>query len=277
MDVLTKVIAFFVKNTTYKKEEIVLVKEIHWGFSNCTFLVKLKNKQCFQVRFPFQDNRIDRLQEKKLAYVCQPDLFLYFDQAGNFIKKWIQGVHPAFKQQKDVQIKALAQAIKAFHAKKISNVTLKAHDYFAYHQHQHYFSQADMMLYRHIVKKLNQTVQCPSHNDLNPKNMIYLKKKQKMVLIDYEWCRYNNQYWDLASFWLSVGFQKGILARLFAHFPHLNQQLLKECVFVVLVFARLWCYNMPKTLKLQKYSKMIEFLWKKWSFYEVQKELNCLP
>ena len=84
-------ILFFIKNTSYERKDIKSVKEIHHGFTNKSFFLITIDNLKWQIRFSGLNEVVDRKNELEILKIIKDENVIYYDEIGNFIKKWING------------------------------------------------------------------------------------------------------------------------------------------------------------------------------------------
>lgn len=258
MDNKQKAIDLFTKHTNFKIDDIIKIKPVHKGYTNISFLFLLKNKKRYQVRLGLNNEIVNRSNELKMMKYLPYKYFLYMDENGNAIKEWITGFNPKFIFKKKKLITLLCSEIEKFHNTEYDANGLLVHDYFEYakpeqiNKYQDYFNK-----YKSIIEKMSKCKNVLSHNDINPWNMIYSRKLKQIILIDFEWSRINNEYFDVANFFretnLSFKWLKFMASKL-----NLDYQTLKEMVFACCFFAYMWTFNVEQTKKLLNYRKTVE-------------------
>lgn len=248
----------FLKYTNFTNDDILDIKQIHCGFTNISFVIKLKNKKKYQVRIGQNNKIVNRDNEIKVLKLIPDIKFLYIDKKGNAIKEWIEGVNPNFDFNTLNKLKLLILEIKKIQNINIGNINILEHNYYdilskdLYDKYKIWYDK-----YIEIIDKYKNLKKVFSHNDLNPKNMIYNRKNKKIILIDYEWARINNQYWDIANFFKETNLRVKYLKKICKIFDELDFNILKDFVFISSFYALAWTYQVNQTEKIFKYRKKI--------------------
>lgn len=256
MDDKKQAINLFVSKTQYQESDIKKTKEIHLGYTNKSFLFILKNKEKYQVRLGKNNDIVDRDIENKISSILYKNFFIYLDENGNAIKRWIEGYNPKFIINKKKMLTKLVRSIYKLHSLDKSTLNIKVQDYYEYTNQSiktNYWEWFN--LYSSILDKHKDLELVFSHNDINPLNMIYEKHSKEIILIDYEWARLNNRYWDLANFFRETNLKIKWLKYMTSIYPHLSYETLLEFCFVCTFFAHQWSFKMNQTRKLRKYQR----------------------
>ncbi|MDE5553413.1 MAG: phosphotransferase [Malacoplasma sp.] len=188
------------KSKQYKEEDILDIQQIHHGFTNKSFLFITKDQNKFQVRLGGSNDVVNRNNEAQIIKALNDGFYLFLDKDGNAIKKWIEGDKPNFQSfNKKKLLKLLVNEIKRVHAIDISKSSIIKHDYFVFWKKAK-LEEKHAKKYQELYEKYKDLPLVLSHNDINPNNMIYNKSQKRIYLIDFEWGRINNAYWDYANF-----------------------------------------------------------------------------
>lgn len=256
--ILNLAIEIFVNNTKYLKQDIIKIKKLHKGYTNISFLFKTKDKNKFQVRLGHNNDIVDRKNELEIIKLLPYDYYCYIDEKGNAIKKWVDGKNPKLFINKKKVIDALLLEIIKIHSIDITNSNILVHDYeefiddFILQNYKIYINK-----YREILKKYNLEKLFFSHNDINVCNFLYNKKNSSVTLIDFEWSRINNQYWDYANFYRETNLKKKWLVYI-SKKTNLDFNVLFNYVFISMFYALMWTYKVDQTKKIIKYRKKVK-------------------
>ncbi len=136
------------------------------GFSNTNYILKTTKKN--YIIKVFGAHCIDRNMEFNIAFEAYKKGIgskpIYYDESF-MICEFIEGVHKT--KLKKLDIKNIALLLKRLHGIKIN---------------------------KRVFNRKKDHVLC--HHDLNPKNFIF---SDSIKLIDWEYARYNDPYFDLAT------------------------------------------------------------------------------
>lgn len=259
-----KAVDFFIKNTNIKLEQIHQVKKIHHGFTNLSYVFVLKNKDKYQVRLAQNNDIVNRKNEYNFIKAIGEKSYIYIDDEGNAIKKWIMGKPPKFIFNKKLLLKLLMLEIKKIHEISVENNDILKHDYFVFFEKTKFINEIDKEIYLKLVDKYKTLKLTLSHNDINPNNIIYNSKNKKLFLIDFEWGRINNEYWDLANFFRETNLSLKWLEYMLSFFDGLKKDILLDFIYISLNYAYQWTQAMPESKKILKYQ---QFVFKKLNFY----------
>lgn len=255
---IKKAIDLFLSNTDYKKDDISKIKQIHHGFTNISFLFKTKDKQKYQVRIGGSNDIVNRKNEFNILSLIKDKNYLFIDKDGNAIKKWISGFTPKFIFNKKRLLKLLTLEIMKLHNINIEKSNVIKHDYFSFFNQTFFFDEYDKKMYLKLVEKYKNLDLVLSHNDINPKNMIYDPKTKKITLIDFEWGRLNNMYWDIANFFRETNLNIKWLDYIISFYENIDKETMYVFLYLCTNFAYQWTFGMNETKKILNYRKKIE-------------------
>ncbi len=273
-----KATSLICKHLNIDKKEIKSITLQTQGWTNKTFLFKLKNNKKYIVRIAISDKLLDRNNEMSVLKLLANNseyAFLFIDeQTGNFIRKYIEGkIVPKHIIKNSNFLKLLASKLKQIHSIKIpENCKIKEHDN---HQYDKYITQIDLKyqkMYNAILEKNKHLKKCLCHHDLTPWNIIYDKRKNSLSLIDFEWSRISSYYFDLANFIREANIHNTKYEKIFldAYNKEIDIKIIREYLYITSFFSYLWTYSMKaykhilayraKTLKFIKrfYQEIIE-------------------
>ncbi len=261
MDNKVTAISLFVNHTNYIAEDILDINQIHNGFTNISFLIITKNKQKFQIRIGGSNHVVNRKNEERVLKAIHNDTFIYYDNKnGNAIKKWIDGVNPKFEELDDVFLESLALAIRNLHNTNIKDTNIIMHDPFCF-INKAVMGNNHVTTYRKLLDKYSYLPLVLSHNDINTRNLIY--NNNKVFLIDFEWSRINNEYWDLANFIREEKLPMDKIIKLYKYYGGIELPILKDFIYLTTNFAVQWTYCMTETPKIldyrQKQLKLLDY------------------
>jgi thiamine kinase-like enzyme len=111
--------------------------------------------------------------------------------------------------------------------------------------------------YVRLIKEYLKMPLVLSHNDLSADNLIYTSNN-KVIFIDYEWARLNNEYWDIANFIREVDLPLPQIKLLCKLMKITNIKKLLTFVYLTANYAYQWTFNMPLTNKIKAY-RIISF------------------
>lgn len=254
-----------IKCNKYSKEDILDIQQIHHGFTNKSFLFTTKDNCKFQVRLGGSNDVVDRRNEALIIKLVDNGNYIHLDQYGNAVKKWIDGEKPSFSGfNKKKLLKLLSDEIKKMHEIDIKNSNIIRHDYFAF-WNKAILEPKHADKYKQLFEKYKNLPLVLSHNDINPNNMLYNKDEDKIYLIDFEWGRINNAYWDYANFFRESNLKLKYFDYMISFDKSLDLKTAREFIYICTNFALQWTYGMQETPKILEYRKlMLEHLEKFW-------------
>lgn len=190
--------AFFTKETLVSLE--VLENQ---GFSNTNYLLWGKNKYLIRVFGKSSLNRRDEFKIGEKAFIKgigQKPLLL--DSANNFmVIRFAKGTHCITPSKR--QLQQLARTLRTLHG--IEHYQ-KSYDIARAHRVslEESFYNKEILLFKKLEHHRHEPVLC--HHDLNPNNILF--HGHYVWLIDWEYARVNDRYFDLASVIVEFGLGK---------------------------------------------------------------------
>ncbi|QMT98678.1 phosphotransferase [Mycoplasma tullyi] len=245
---------FFIKHTDYSANQVIRIEPIHNGFTNQSYLVETNDKKKYQVRFALNNELVSRTNEYQVITLLKNDLFIYFDQStGDCIKKWIEGHEVDYFDK--TRLENLAKAIKKIHQTDLGNSSILPIDYYTGIENAK-LATRHKKLYVYLINKHKDLEKHLTHSDLNAHNML-VDEHNQIHLIDFEWSRINNAYFDLANMAReSLNLDQAYY--LVECYGGLDLEIFNEFLIVSCIFALIWTYNMTPTDKILSYRKSVE-------------------
>ncbi len=240
-----------------KNGEIVSIRSIHNGYTNFSYVVTFENGKKYQVRLPHCGDLINRSNEYQVLSLLGNQDFIYFDiKSGVGVKEWIDGKPPRIPYfWKWKYVDNLFAQIKKIHETKVPfDVKLKKLNFDLYNENLYRLKLAYQTKFLSIIETYKGDETVLSHTDINAGNLI-LDKKEKLHIIDYEWCGLASDYWDYANFIREsriTWYQKIDWNKYINNF---DMNKLKDYIFASSVFAYLWTWLMPQTKRIIKYRR----------------------
>ncbi|MGL5640129.1 MAG: phosphotransferase [Mycoplasmoidaceae bacterium] len=245
---------FFIKNTNYKKDDIKSIKEIHHGFTNKSFFLITTDNLKWQIRFSGLNEVVDRKNEIKILKAIKDENIIYYDETGNFIKKWIDGKTLSLVFNKKKKIKLICKKINELHSTVIlENNEILVHDYFAYIDKTKNFDKQIKDKYISLVNKYSNQKKVLSHNDLSKKNILF--NGSEIIFIDFEWSRMNDNYFDVANFIRENNISNKWIKFIQENIEDIDLNILKDFIFITTCFAFQWTFVARQDKKTIKYRK----------------------
>lgn len=247
-------ILFFIKNTSYERKDIKSVKEIHHGFTNKSFFLITIDNLKWQIRFAGLNEVVDRKNELEILKIIKDENVIYYDEIGNFIKKWINGRTLSLIFNKKNKLKLLCDKINNIHSISISeNSKILVHDYFSYINNVENLDKKINDTYISLVNKYSYLPKVLSHNDLSSKNILFNGKE--IIFIDFEWSRINDAYFDSANFIRENNISKKWITFIQKNLININAEILRDFIFITTCFAYQWTFVAKQDDKTIKYRK----------------------
>lgn len=245
---------FFIKHTNYSPNQVSRIEPIHNGFTNLSYLIETSDQQKYQVRFALNNELVNRVNEYQVITLLKNDLFIYFDQAtGDCIKKWIVGHEVDYFDQ--TRLENLAKGIKKIHQVPLGNCSILPIDYYKGIENAK-LATRHKRLYLSLINKYRDLPKHLTHSDLNAHNIL-VDEYNQIHLIDFEWSRINNAYFDLANMAReSLSLEQAYY--LVDCYGGLDLKIFNEFLIISCLFALIWTYNMQQTDKIIAYRKDVE-------------------
>ncbi|MDQ0513921.1 thiamine kinase-like enzyme [Mycoplasmoides fastidiosum] len=276
---MTEIQSFFIKHCKpkYKVEDIVECEKISLGYSNETYRIKTKNNKQYQVRFGMNNDIIFRDNERAILKLINDQTYVYYDlKTGNSIRHWFVGRNPVVTDI-DIQfLKKLVDIIEQLHKTDLNHPAAKKvrkHNNLCFEQYvDERLASEHWQKYLELTHTYKDLPKCLSHNDISLLNLIYNDQTQELELIDYEWGRINNYYWDYANFIREARLDLE-LAQWLAKLAKLEWEILADHIFLTTCFAVQWALSMPYDPGIEAYmhrtNELLSFYYQK--FYNVKK------
>ncbi|MDE6894529.1 MAG: hypothetical protein K2J02_04085, partial [Malacoplasma sp.] len=91
---------------------------------------------------------------------------------------------------------------------------------------------------------------------IRPSNILI--NKNKISVIDFEWCTLNNRYWDFANIVRELDYPLSETEIIFKkYFKNLDFNIFKEILFAATCFGIQWSFSVKESDDLIKYRKNV--------------------
>ncbi len=241
------------------------------GYTNHSYVFRLKNKQRYVVRIGLVDKWLKRDNEINVLRIIKnhKSLFnvLYFNPSnGDMVRPYIVGITPGKQTVYNKKfLKTFALTLKQLHSIKVpKNTRILVNDFRVYSEFDHYLQPIYTQAFYQLLNKFEKSIKLVfSHNDLSPWNMIYQAKTNQLTFIDFEWSRLNFPYVDLANFikesdLYNTPYEKYVLK---CYDPKLKLKTLHQFLYIAAYFSYVWTYSMFPYKHIVKYrNKMLKML-----------------
>jgi len=174
----------------FEHQKIIEFKPLEQqGYSNTIYFIKTAHKKYLARKFKISLDRKAEFQIQKKAFSknIAGEPILLDVQNGFMITKFIEGKHKNSLTQQE--LKKMALLLKKLH--KI-NIRQKQNSF-----KENFLFKDTKVKKAFIILDKEPKEYALGHNDLHPKNIIFNKKSIK--LIDWEYARYSDIYFDLVS------------------------------------------------------------------------------
>lgn len=261
-------IALFVKNTKYQPEDIQSCTKIKEGFSNLSYHLITNDCQEFQVRFGQNNHIIFRSNEQAIMKAIKLEFVYYNPENGDSIRRWFHGVNPRLSDINEKFLKLLVAKVEKIHQAPIEKESkIIIHDNYCFWKIVK--DQLEPVLrqkYQSLTEKYADLPKVISHNDVSLLNVIWDQEQDQLEIIDFEWGRINNCYWDYANFIREsqLDYQWWVFI---AQLARLDLTILSDHVFLTTFFAAQWARTMPPSPELEIYKNKVDQL--SWKYYKM--------
>lgn len=244
-----------IEHLLFKVNSSIRVKSIdhlEQGYSNDCFRVLTLEGQIYKVRIGQNNDIIDRKNEIQVLKNISMIPLYYDEKNGDGVWRWLDGNSLSKENINPTTISQISDIIKALHSKPTCLV--REHDDFEYFEKfGNLLGNKNMLLYLNLIEKHSKDKKCLCHNDISLSNLIYNSSTKQLFLIDYEWSRVNNPYWDYGNFVKEADLSESQI-KLFQKFSGLNLLKLYEFAIVATLYSIQLSYVFKKqTPELKKY------------------------
>ena len=254
---LKNALSFFCNNTKYS--EVKKIKKINLGFTNLIYMLKTNDSELYKVRLANKNNYINRELEKYLEETYNSKDILYYEDNGNYIKKWLNW-HCLTKKKLSEnfweECILFLEKLQSTSITKSINIT-----------YPKYYDDDDLCVlndnlkdefiaYKNMVDELNKNEFVISHNDFSCSNII-IDNKNQIHVFDFEWASFNHKYWDISNLIKDLELNYDDVINNVVLVNKYDKNLLIKIIFLVHFYTYIWTYRMPETIKLLKYRKHI--------------------
>ncbi|WGI36700.1 phosphotransferase [Mesomycoplasma lagogenitalium] len=198
------------------------IKIFYSGKQNKTYIGDYQNIKV-QIRVPNINNDFVNWKNEKEVIKCNSD-FLYYKN-GVFIKKWIEASTLKKINLNQEIITKIFQEIENFSLLPLTKI--KKFDWKT--------KEINDLKYRKLVRKYKNDQLFVSHGDLRKKNILFTNKNE-IYLIDFEWTRLNNKYFDLVCLNLYLKISKKLIIDYFK----LDKQKFNDFAYMIKKFNNHW-------------------------------------
>ncbi|BAC44105.1 predicted choline kinase [Malacoplasma penetrans HF-2] len=248
---------FSSKISKYSINDIKNIETLSGGFTNHCYCFTLADNKKYFVRIgSLKINRTNEYSFLKASKLIKKYKYYDFD-TGNAIKIWIDGSTSTFDDCSNFEVfSRIVKQIKKIQSIKLDKIQeIKVRDFYQFINIAK-IENIYVNKYKEIIEKYKNLDLVLSHNDIRPSNILI--NKNKVYLIDFEWCTLNNQYWDLANIVRELEFPLDQLEKVFKkYFKKLDFSVLKDMIFAATCFACQWTFFEKESEELLKYRKNV--------------------
>lgn len=263
---------FFLKNTKFNDNDVLSIEHITNSFTNDVYHIVLKDNSEFKLRMANFNEYIDRKLEKHIETSLFNDDILFYDEQGNFIKKWYIGKTLEKKDLSNEIFSSILEFIDKFQKINLQGVSVKKPVYVL---HDHLVEKKlikPLLAYKKIINedvKTNNDVLC--HNDLSCNNSIIFKNN--ITVMDFEWATLNHPYWDISNLIKDLELTFDELLS-FDFVKNMDLNLLIKIIYATHFYTYYWTLKVEETQKIINYRN--EVIKQIFYWYNILKERKIL-
>lgn len=230
------------------------IEQIFGGFSNKIFKIK-SGLEAYKIRIADHNDLIDRVNEYSILKALNiSNCLIYEESSGNSIWNWIEGERALKEQVNKEFIEKIVVLIKDIHETNIQNFCgILEHDDLEFSEKtKKYLDTNDIFVYEKLVDKYKNHNRVLCHNDISLGNIIFNPLDNQLILIDYEWGRINNPYWDYGNFVKEADLSLENIEYL-SEIANLDLRVLFDFCFIATIYSLQLSYIFPQTESLNIY------------------------
>ena len=244
---------FLEKMTEYSINDIVEIIEIHTGFTNQSFYLKMNDNEEFQIRIGQNNDIVSRENEEQVLLCIDDKNYIFYDvQTGNAIKKWIKGKHVTENEISEKFLANLLKKINQFHSHDFQKYKILRHNYYVFFNPA-FLPKNHQEAYKKFVSQISDKNWVLSHNDLNLQNLL-INEQDEIIFLDFEWSRINHPLWDIANFIRESELDTKKI-QFIANQLNIEYKELMQFVYICTNFAYQWTFSTSYDEKISKYRK----------------------
>lgn len=232
-------------------DDIQSITKIDVGFTNNIFHVVLTNNNHYKIRIVNNNPYINRCLEKIIENHFYHDDIFFYDDNGNFIKKWYIGNSLANAKLNYYQWIKIKEWISELQKININHLNINKPVYVLSDHVVEKNLIKPLLAYKKIINE-NVKTNCNvlAHNDLSSNNIILCNDEVK--IIDFEWASYNHPYWDIANLIkdLELTIEDVIANKAFDDY---DLNLLIKIIYATHFYTYYWTYKVEPTQKIIAY------------------------
>lgn len=256
------------KKTKIDLNNILIKKHIKKGFTNEIFYVKDKQKNEYKIRIAAQNPYINRNLEKEIEFQLFKENIIYYDDEGNFVKKWVFGKELKKENLNSLVIENILKIIKKIQNIQIFNSEIKEPVYYLNNIKVDKHLKKPLDTYKKIIKSFKKEEFVLAHNDFSSANLIIFK--DKLTIMDFEWSVLNQKDWDLANLVKDLELTNEEVNFHFEAIYKNKLNFFKKVVFCTYFYTFFWTYKVDNTAKIENYRKSIVYMILYWfDFIEI--------
>ena len=249
---MNQIIAFVCDKLKINESDIKSLEKVPVGFTNEIYHLALVNGSEYKVRFVTTNPYINRKLESIIEHAFFKDDIIFYDEQGNFIKKWYVG-HTLTKQDLNEEVwQKIIDITKQLQALEIKELNLTPPTYILYEHIVPNNLIPALWAYKRIINTIvlkDATVL--SHNDFSGNNTIYTNDN-KIILMDFEWASLNHPYWDISNLIKDLELNYEDIENV-AALKQYDFKLLVQIIFAAHYFTYFWTYKVEDTPPIAKY------------------------
>ncbi|MGL5438115.1 MAG: phosphotransferase [Metamycoplasmataceae bacterium] len=246
---------FYEKLPNLKNKKIISVEKIEAGFTNNIFKLILETGERFKIRKAIYNKFINRQLEKTIEFSLYKKIIFFWDENGDYIKKWIEG-----ETLKKANIcydfwKDIFYQISNMQKIDIKDLNIKKLEYFVEDHKVDTRLKEAFKYYENIIKEeINEDNLVLTHNDVSQNNIIV--SDNKFYLIDFEWATLNHNYWDMGNIIKDLEINKEEIEEE-VFFNDFDKEKLFKIIFCTHFYTYFWTHKVPNTKRIEQYREEV--------------------
>ncbi|MGL5522200.1 MAG: phosphotransferase [Metamycoplasmataceae bacterium] len=246
---------FYEKLPNLKNKKIISITKIEAGFTNNIFKLILETGEIFKIRKAIYNKFINRQLEKTIEFSLYKNIIFFWDENGDYIKKWIEGEtlkkgNVCYDFWKD-----LFSQISNMQKIDIKHLNIKKLEYFVEDHKVDSRLKESFKYYEQIIEEeIDEDHLVLTHNDVSQNNIVV--SDNKFYLIDFEWATLNHNYWDIGNIIKDLEINKNeIEEEMF--FNDFDKEKLFKIVFCTHFYTYFWTHKVPNTKRIEEYREEV--------------------
>ncbi|MGL4183894.1 MAG: phosphotransferase [Metamycoplasmataceae bacterium] len=246
---------FYEKLPNFKDKKIISIEKIEDGFTNNIFKVILDTHESFKIRKAIYNKFINRKLEKIIEFSLYKEIIFFWDENGDYIKKWIEGKTLKKENVSYSFWKDIFYQILNMQKVDIKNLNIEKLEYFVENHKVDSRLIEAFQYYETIIKEeIHNYDLVLTHNDVSQNNIIV--SDNKFYLIDFEWATLNHNYWDIGNIIKDLEINKNEIEEE-TFFNDFDKEKLFKIIFCTHFYTYFWTHKVPNTKRIEEYREQV--------------------